>query len=270
MRVGVPAVLEQKTTILWKCLYLLVSLKGSSGLGGSVGHKPQRWGRKPCSRAKYHAKRGQNQGFSSTVCVDEDLRFLPHHCPRTYGALFFVRLLREPQIKAQLVRLDELVQDYLSLVRVGMAQLVPEDLHTVMTQFAQDMTATLAAHGMTLQLDAPAPLGMVALHKNTFRRVLLNLVQNAIEAMPQGGTLTLRGRRQAATVQVDISDTGIGIPLEQYPRLFEPLHTTKPGGTGLGLYIVQEVVVAHGGQVTVQSTVGHGTTFTITLPLAGT
>jgi signal transduction histidine kinase len=174
------------------------------------------------------------------------------------------------EIKAQLVRLDELVQDYLSLVRVGMAQLVPEDLRTFVMQFTQDMTATLAAHGMTLQLDAPAPLGMVALHKNTFRRVLLNLVQNAVEAMPQGGTLTLRGRRQAATVQLDISDTGIGIPLEQYPRLFEPLHTTKPGGTGLGLYIVQEVVVAHGGQVTVQSTVGHGTTFTITLPLAGT
>jgi signal transduction histidine kinase len=130
------------------------------------------------------------------------------------------------------------------------------------------MTAMLAAHGMTLQLDAPAPLGMVALHKHTFRRVLLNLVQNAIEAMPQDGTLTLRRRRQAATVQLDISDTGIGIPSEHFARIFEPLHTTKPGGTGLGLYIVQEVMVAHGGQVAVQSTVGVGTTFTLTLPLA--
>ena len=174
------------------------------------------------------------------------------------------------EIKAQLARLDELVQDYLSLVRIGMAQLVPEDLRTFVTQWAQEMTSTLAAHGITLQLDAPAELGMVALHKNTFRRVLLNLVQNAIEAMPQGGTLTLRGRRQAATVQLDISDTGIGIPLEHYPRIFEPLHTTKPGGTGMGLYIVQEVVAAHGGQVAMESTVGAGTTFTLTLPLAGT
>jgi signal transduction histidine kinase len=58
--------------------------------------------------------------------------------------------------------------------------------------------------------------------------------------------------------------------VEHSPRIFEPLHTTKPGGTGLGLYIVQEVVAAHGGQVAMQSTVGAGTTFTLTLPLAGT
>ena len=86
--------------------------------------------------------------------------------------------------------------------------------------------------------------------------------------MPQGGRLTLRGRQQATTVHLDISDTGIGIAQEQYTQIFEPLHTTKPGGTGLGLYIVQEVMTAHGGQVAVQSTVGAGTTFTITLPLA--
>ena len=67
-----------------------------SGLERSVRDKPQRWGRKSCLWVKYHNKRGQNQEFSSTVCVDEDLRFLPHYCPRTYGALFFVRLLREP------------------------------------------------------------------------------------------------------------------------------------------------------------------------------
>lgn len=201
--------------------------------------------------------------FLHVDLLEEELRQ-----PSAESAAQMARAFAE--IKAQLARLDELVEDYLSLVRVGMAQLVPEDLRTFVTQCVQEMTSALAAHGITLQLDAPAQLGMVALHKNTFRRVLLNLVQNAIEAMPQGGTLTLRGRRQAATVQLDISDTGIGIPLEHYSRIFEPLHTTKPGGTGLGLYIVQEVVAAHGGQVAMQSTVGAGTTFTLTLPLAGT
>jgi signal transduction histidine kinase len=110
---------------------------------------------------------------------------------------------------------------------------------------------------------------MVALHPHSFRRVLVNLVHNAIDAMPQGGTLTLQGRRQAATVALAVQDTGSGIPPEHLPQIFEPLHTTKPGGTGLGLYIVHEVVAAHGGQVAVQSTVGAGTTFTITLPLVG-
>ena len=61
-------------------------------------------------------------------------------------------------------------------------------------------------------------------------------------------------------------DTGSGIPTAQLPQIFEPLHTTKPGGTGLGLYIVQQIVAAHGGQVTVESQVGQGTTFTLTLP----
>ena len=70
-------------------------------------------------------------------------------------------------------------------------------------------------------------------------------------------------------MQLDVEDTGSGIPPEHYRQIFEPLHTTKPGGTGLGLYIVQEVMAAHGGQVAVQSTVGAGTTFTLTLPVAG-
>jgi signal transduction histidine kinase len=77
----------------------------------------------------------------------------------------------------------------------------------------------------------------------------------------------LQGRRVGATVQLDVRDTGGGIPPEQRARIFEPLYTTKAGGTGLGLYIVQEVVIAHGGQVAAQSVVGQGSTFTITLPL---
>jgi len=74
---GAPAVLEQKTTICYKYLYLLASLKDSPGLGGTYKDKPQRCGRKPCSWVKYHGKRGQNQGFSSPECVGEDLRFSP-------------------------------------------------------------------------------------------------------------------------------------------------------------------------------------------------
>lgn len=84
--------------------------------------------------------------------------------------------------------------------------------------------------------------------------------------MPQGRTLTLRGHATATRVQVQVQDTGVGIPAARLGHIFEPLQTTKPGGTGLGLYIVQEVVHAHGGRVTVDSIVDQGTTFTLTLP----
>ena len=172
------------------------------------------------------------------------------------------------EIKTNLARLDDLVQDYLSLARVSAIQRHPVALHDMVAQFAQEMTTVLSMRGITLHLDGPVQLGTVALHQNTFRRALLNLVHNAIDAMPQGGTLTLRGRRTTSTVQLDVSDTGSGIAPAQHAQIFEPLYTTKPGGTGLGLFIVQEIVAAHDGQVTMQSTVGHGTTFTITLPLA--
>jgi len=111
-------------------------------------------------------------------------------------------------------------------------------------------------------------LDTVPFHASTLRRAILNLVQNALDAMPQGGTLTLRGEGTATEVQLQVRDTGSGIPAEQLPHIFEPLYTTKPEGTGLGLYLMQEIVAAHGGKVMVESVVGQGTTFTFTLPRA--
>jgi signal transduction histidine kinase len=172
------------------------------------------------------------------------------------------------EIKTQLARLEDLMQDYLSLVRVGAIQLQPQDLGGVVQAWATEFHALAARQGVPLQLEGLADLGAVAVHAAMLRRAVLNLVQNALEAMPQGGTLTLAGRRMPTHVQLQVRDTGSGIPAEQFTTIFEPLYTTKPGGTGLGLYIVQEIVAAHGGQVTVESVEGAGTTFTLTLPRA--
>ncbi len=171
------------------------------------------------------------------------------------------------EIKVDLARLDDLLQDYLSLVRVSTLSREPVDLGMVVTTFAQEMAGKLAERAISLQIDGLATLGNVMLHQSTFRRALLNLVQNAMEAMPQGGVLTLCGRHYATHVQLEIRDSGSGIPAANLWRIFEPLYTTKPGGTGLGLYIVQEIVAAHEGQITVQSQEGHGTTFTVMLPV---
>ena len=138
------------------------------------------------------------------------------------------------EIKTQLARLEDLVQDYLSLVRVSALQQAPLDLGHLVTQCVQEMTPALSAQGITLHLDALDQLGTVALHAPTFRRVLVNLVDNARDAMPQGGTLTLRGRRQGATVHLDVGDTGIGIPQSAIARFLSRCIPRNQGAPGWG------------------------------------
>ena len=171
------------------------------------------------------------------------------------------------EIKTQLARLEDLVQDYLSLVRVGHMERTPQDLQAALHTWAREWQTLAAARGMTFQVEGVAALGQVAFHAHTVHRALLNLVQNALDAMEPGGTVTLAGQHMGTYVQLQVRDTGVGIPAARHATIFEPLYTTKPGGTGLGLYIVREIVAAHHGQITLESIEGQGTTFTLSLPI---
>jgi two-component system sensor histidine kinase HydH len=169
-------------------------------------------------------------------------------------------------IKEEVTRLHELVQQYLSLARLSNLQREPIDLSVYLLAFCEEIQGDLDVRGVALQRGSLDGLGHVALHPNSFRRVLINLFNNAVEAMPKGGTLTLAGYIELDAVRLELTDTGCGVPPEQMTLLFSPLHTTKPEGTGLGLYLVQEIVSAHDGQIAAMSEPGVGTTFTITLP----
>jgi signal transduction histidine kinase len=151
-------------------------------------------------------------------------------------------------------------------VRVSTIELNVQDMGAAVQAWAAELESRAAQQGVTIQLEGHATVGPLAFHPSTLRRAVLNVVQNAIEAMPQGGTLTLECARTAREVHLRVRDSGIGMPAEQMLRIFEPLYTTKPGGTGLGLYIVREILVAHAGRVTVESVEGQGTTFTFTFP----
>jgi len=107
---------------------------------------------------------------------------------------------------------------------------------------------------------------VVAADRELLHRALSNLVLNAMDAMPHGGTLTMRTRREAEHVIIKVADTGPGLTPEECSRLLTPYYTSKAHGTGLGLAIVQSVVSDHGGRIDVTSAIGRGTTFTIELP----
>ena len=175
--------------------------------------------------------------------------------------IHFLRVIRE-----EVSRLDDLMQQYLWLARLPDLQRQPEDLGAYLDAFGLEMQADLAARRITLTVEDTSGLGQMALHPQTFQRVLLNLLHNAVEAMPQGGVVLLRGQRLGPRVCLEVCDTGCGMPAAQLAVLFQPLQTTKTEKIGLGLYVAREIVRAHDGEIEVISTPGVGTTVRLTFP----
>jgi signal transduction histidine kinase len=121
-----------------------------------------------------------------------------------------------------------------------------------------------------LTLDLGGELPPIWADFEELELAMLNLVTNSLDAMPDGGALTIQARPSSDGVRIEISDTGIGISKELLPRIFDPWVTTKAAGrgTGLGLSITHDVIVRHGGTISVTSEPGHETRFTIELPSA--
>ena len=118
-----------------------------------------------------------------------------------------------------------------------------------------------------MELHIGDGLESVSLDPMRIRRVLGNLIRNAVEAMPDGGKLMVSSERLNHHALIRVADTGVGIPEEDLLNLFNVFHTTKPGGIGLGLAYCKRAVEAHGGTIRVESNVGEGTTFTVRLPI---
>jgi signal transduction histidine kinase len=116
---------------------------------------------------------------------------------------------------------------------------------------------------MNLVKDAPD----LQVDASKIGRVFVNIVTNAIDAMPNGGTLTISSRETDGRVEISFRDTGTGMNQETISRLWTPLFTTKAKGMGFGLAICKRIVEAHGGTINVESTLNKGTTFKVSLPL---
>lgn len=168
----------------------------------------------------------------------------------------------------QIQRISQLVQALLDMARPGERTFVPVDLGKVLATSLEFYREKLRAHGVAVERSIdPAPT--VTGDPDRLQQVLLNLIINAVDAMPAGGTLRVAlTRPDADVVEVRVRDTGSGIDPEVVDRIFEPFYTTKKRGrgTGLGLVVAKGIVEEHHGEITVNSEVGGGTEFVIRLP----
>jgi signal transduction histidine kinase len=172
-------------------------------------------------------------------------------------------------IQEEASRARDIVRDLLQFSRQRDFMPEPSDVNTVLEQVVA-MVRRQGALGIVTVTEAyAADLPMVEMDVPRIKQVFLNIINNAVYAMKDGGALTIRTALGGGTVRVEFEDTGPGIPLEVLGRIFDPFFTTKPevSGTGLGLSVSLGIVQSHGGAIDVKSAIGAGTTFTVTLPI---
>lgn len=170
-------------------------------------------------------------------------------------------------IRDEIARSEHIVDELMDAVRTRQPELAAFGLAEMVGQVLRSREIPA---GVTVALDIPEGLPAVRADALQVQKVFTNLLANALDAMPEGGALEIRARADAAagTVVVEVRDTGVGIPADLLPRLFEPLFTTKARGIGLGLVVAKNLTEANGGTVNVASESGRGTRVTVTLPAA--
>lgn len=170
-------------------------------------------------------------------------------------------------INQEIDRLNNIIVDFLFAVRPISAELIPENPVKLLNSYVDFFTPELEEKNIKLKTAFLENSPKILIDEKLFKQVLINLVQNAIVAMPDGGELFFSTRITGDKYLISVADTGIGMDSETASRIFEPYFTTKVTGTGLGLTMVYKVIKEFGGDIEVESYEGKGTIFTISLPI---
>ncbi|HEY1793096.1 MAG TPA: ATP-binding protein [Opitutaceae bacterium] len=167
--------------------------------------------------------------------------------------------------REEVARLDGIITHYLEAIRPSPPDLSETDLSEVLAEVLKFQKREFENRRIAVEAEA-ASLPPVMADRNQLKQVFFNLTKNAMESMQPGGRLVVRSRADDDSVYLMFGDSGSGIRQEDLVRLFQPYHTTKPGGHGLGLMIVRRIMRAHGGHVGVESREGQGTVVTLQFP----
>jgi signal transduction histidine kinase len=164
--------------------------------------------------------------------------------------------------------LSRLTTEFLDYARPTQLELKPTSVNDVVDKTLQLMSVHITDNNIVVRENPDPAVPLIQADEDQLEQVLRNIFINAMQAMPYGGSLHLTVRPEGeGQVAVQVADTGVGISPENLKRLFVPFFTTKEEGTGLGLALCYSIVQAHGGKIDVESQVGHGTAFTITMPV---
>jgi two-component system, NtrC family, sensor histidine kinase AtoS len=170
------------------------------------------------------------------------------------------------KIADEISGMNRIIGDLLTFARPASLNRVPVNLKELIeTSVATVMQATDADHRVATMIALDP--GTVRIDEGLMRQALTNLIQNAVEAMTEGGTLSVSGSARQNEFIVAIKDTGSGIPQDRIKKIFLPFFTTKDKGVGMGLALAHKIISTHGGRIEVESTEGKGSTFTVTLPI---
>ncbi len=177
------------------------------------------------------------------------------------------RMLRRiGNLQGECRNLEEILNAFLQFARAGELHLSDGNLNTIVSDYVDFLEPQANSMEVELRLHLDSDLPVVMLDKSLMRQALVNLCRNAIEAMPEGGSIDLLTRTRGDDVVLEIIDTGKGMDEKTRGQMFQAFFSTRSGGSGLGLPTVRRIVEAHHGRISCESEVGKGTRFTITLP----
>jgi len=173
-------------------------------------------------------------------------------------------------VNEEIDRLNSIVVDFLFAVRQLNADFRRGNINTLVRELAEFVSFELENAGVECVLNLAEDMPLVKFDWRLMRQALLNLIKNALAAMNDGGKLTITTEASEGELRINVADTGIGIPEENFSKIFEPYFTTKETGSGLGLTMVFKIIKEHRGEISVRSREGEGSVFFITLPMPQT